>query len=263
MAIAISQEQRALQASIREWARQADTLALVRRLEPGVSPPNSGDLWNAVADLGIFSIALPAAVGGADGTVADLAAALEQLACALVPGPVLPTLLAGLLLRDHADLPTAKELLPDLAAGRASVAVGLTAGTLTAGTLTGGTLTRSVPSAPPTAPGRAIEKIPRSATASQTTSAAAAGRPDAAAGSLGSETPGSRRRTSASGPACCAHSRIDACSARCSCEMAIATGPPPPPRCPVTVMLVRHQELEHVISKGGQGAPRPARPGAA
>ena len=68
MAIAISQEQRALQASIREWARQADTLALVRRLEPGVAPPNPGDLWNAVADLGIFSIALPAEAGGASGT---------------------------------------------------------------------------------------------------------------------------------------------------------------------------------------------------
>ena len=35
MPIAISPEQRALQASIREWAHQAGTIALVRRLEPG------------------------------------------------------------------------------------------------------------------------------------------------------------------------------------------------------------------------------------
>ena len=35
MPIAISPEQRALQASIREWAHQASTIALVRRLEPG------------------------------------------------------------------------------------------------------------------------------------------------------------------------------------------------------------------------------------
>ena len=48
-----------------------------------------------LADLGIFSIALPAEAGGAGGTVADLAAALEQLTDALVPGPVMPTLLAG------------------------------------------------------------------------------------------------------------------------------------------------------------------------
>ena len=71
MAIAISPEQRALQASIREWAKQADTLALVRGLEPGASPPRelvTEDVWHAAADLGIFSIALPAEAGGASGT---------------------------------------------------------------------------------------------------------------------------------------------------------------------------------------------------
>ncbi|HEY2307418.1 MAG TPA: hypothetical protein VGI05_16200 [Streptosporangiaceae bacterium] len=35
MPIAICAEQRALQASIREWATRAGTLALVRGLEPG------------------------------------------------------------------------------------------------------------------------------------------------------------------------------------------------------------------------------------
>ena len=45
----------------------------------------------------MFSIAVPGEAGGAGGTLTDLAAALEQLAVALVPGPVLPTALAGLL----------------------------------------------------------------------------------------------------------------------------------------------------------------------
>jgi hypothetical protein len=39
--IAITAEQRALQASIREWATRAGTLALVRALEPG-SRPDTG-----------------------------------------------------------------------------------------------------------------------------------------------------------------------------------------------------------------------------
>jgi len=144
--IAISPEQRALQASIREWANQAGTIALVRRLEPGQAPramsgqPAWAGHWDALADLGVFSIALPAAVGGADGTVADLAAALEELTHALVPGPVLPTLLAGLLLRGQADHPAAKELLPALASGQASAAVGLATGTLTGTRLADGTL---------------------------------------------------------------------------------------------------------------------------
>ena len=41
---------------------------------------------------------MPGEAGGAGGTLTDLAAALEQLAIALVPGPVMPTVLAGLLL---------------------------------------------------------------------------------------------------------------------------------------------------------------------
>jgi len=147
--IAILPEQRALQASIREWANQAGTIALVRRLEPDAKPGTTlpaepgaaprvvpGELawtehWKALADLGIFSIALPAAVSGAGGTVADLAAALEELTHVLAPGPVLPTLLAGLLLRGQADHPAARSLLPALASGQASAAVGMAANTLT------------------------------------------------------------------------------------------------------------------------------------
>ena len=79
-------------------------------------------------------------MGGADGTVADLAAALEQVTAALVPGPVMPTLLAGLLLAgslagrpettSRLARPAALALLPELAAGQASAAVAFSAGTL-------------------------------------------------------------------------------------------------------------------------------------
>jgi alkylation response protein AidB-like acyl-CoA dehydrogenase len=144
--IATTEEQLALQASIRAWAARAGTLAQVRRLEPGASPdhgprvPAGGGSWDDLADLGVFSIALPAESGGAGGTVTDLAAALEELTCALVPGPVMPTLLAGLALTGHGDLPAAKELLPALAAGQDSVAVALTTGTMTGAPGADGTL---------------------------------------------------------------------------------------------------------------------------
>jgi alkylation response protein AidB-like acyl-CoA dehydrogenase len=169
--IATTAEQLALQASIRAWAKRADPLAQVRRLEPtvtgagetgpreggpaGPAQPDPvldiapGDAWSDLADLGIFSIALPDALpadalpadsGGAGGTVADLAAALEELTQSLVPGPVLPTLIAGLALAGHADLPAAKALLPALAAGQASVAVAFGTGTLTGQWLDHGTL---------------------------------------------------------------------------------------------------------------------------
>ncbi len=78
-------------------------------------------------------------MGGADGTVADLAAALEQVTAALVPGPVMPTLLAGLLLAGspagrpetlRPAWPATLALLREMAAGQASAAVAFSAGTL-------------------------------------------------------------------------------------------------------------------------------------
>jgi alkylation response protein AidB-like acyl-CoA dehydrogenase len=133
--IAITPEQLAVQASIRDWAKQAGPVAAVRRLEPDPAGPAQNTYLSDLADLGIFSISIPAEAGGAGGTVTDLAAALEQLTIALVPGPVTPNVLAGLLLTAAGS-----PLLPALAAGQATGAVGLTAGTLTGTRAADGTL---------------------------------------------------------------------------------------------------------------------------
>ena len=161
MPIAITEEQRALQAAVRDWVKSVDPIAAVRQLEPasgpgparggpaggapspGAHPASAAEVagcWNGLTELGIFSIALPAAVGGADGTVADLAAALEQLTAALIPGPVMPTLLAGLLLAGGPAGSAGSALLPELAAGQASGAVALSAGTLRGAWQADGTL---------------------------------------------------------------------------------------------------------------------------
>ena len=135
MPIAITPDQLAMQASIRDWAKQAGPVAAVRRLEPDPAGPAQNTYLSDLADLGIFSISIPAEAGGAGGTVTDLAAALEQLTIALVPGPVTPNVLAGLLLTAAGS-----PLLPALAAGQATGAVGLTAGTLTGTRAADGTL---------------------------------------------------------------------------------------------------------------------------
>ena len=163
MPIAITEEQRALQAAVRDWAKSVDPIAAVRRLEPAAGTDAASTeaaepagSWAGLAELGVFSIALPATVGGADGTVADLAAALEQVTAALIPGPVMPTLLAGLLLAagpaeppttavlpestSRPAQPTVLALLPELAAGQASAAVALSAGTLRGAWQAGGAL---------------------------------------------------------------------------------------------------------------------------
>ncbi len=125
MAIAITPDQQALQASLRDWAKQAAPLAAVRRMEHDDAAPVS--YLTDLAALGVFSIAVPEDAGGAGGTLADLAAALEQLAVALVPGPVLPTALAAVLAGPQLPALTISALTDS----QATAAVALDPGTLT------------------------------------------------------------------------------------------------------------------------------------
>ena len=137
MPIASTDEQLALQASIREWAKRARSIDLVRALEPGPGV-QSGDhgveaaeRWASLAELGVFAVGLPAEVGGAGGAP-ELAAALAQLTESLVPGPLLPTLLAAQALTRGQDGPAAREALGAIAAGAVSVAVALDPSEVTA-----------------------------------------------------------------------------------------------------------------------------------
>jgi 3-oxochol-4-en-24-oyl-CoA dehydrogenase len=173
--IAITAEQLALQASIREWAKRADSIGLVRGQEPGdaLRAAADGDAsgvatvgqagvaaahWASLAELGVFGIAVPVASGGTGGSAADLAAALAALTDSLVPGPLLPTLLAALLLcraapeqqstaaTDGRTVGQSKPAGPlatalhSIVAGHMSVAVALDPGAITAETGTDGSV---------------------------------------------------------------------------------------------------------------------------
>jgi alkylation response protein AidB-like acyl-CoA dehydrogenase len=136
--IAVTAEQLAIQSSIRAWASRAGTPRTVRAMETDGAAWRRH--WADVSDLGTFAIAVPEGLGGAGGDVVDLAAALEQLADALVPGPILPTALAALVLAGCTDLPAAKELVPVLATGRSTATVALSGGTIAGTRCTDGSL---------------------------------------------------------------------------------------------------------------------------
>ncbi|HXB47295.1 MAG TPA: acyl-CoA dehydrogenase family protein, partial [Streptosporangiaceae bacterium] len=150
MPIASTDEQLALQASICEWAKRAAVIEIVRALEPGAGGSHgvatalgdgpAAERWASLADLGVFGIGLPAAAGGAGGSTADLAAALAQLTESLVPGPVLPTQIAALVLRSCPDRGPAQDALRSLAAGQISVAVALDSGSVAAARRPGGSV---------------------------------------------------------------------------------------------------------------------------
>ena len=146
MPIAVTTEQLALAESIGQWAKRAGTISAVREL--GTRGGRSGDhekgvttRWAELADLGIFSIALPESLGGAGGAAADVAVVAEQLAAVLAPGPIMPTLLAGLALAKSACTEGQgaawRSLLAQVAAGTARVGAVLTAGSVTGGVVTG------------------------------------------------------------------------------------------------------------------------------
>jgi alkylation response protein AidB-like acyl-CoA dehydrogenase len=162
VSLASTQEQRALVEAVRAAAARARPIAALRAQDPTALAA----CWRALAEVGVFGVALPAEVGGAAGTVPDAAAAVQQCAADLMPGPVLPTVLAGLLLaeflrpdrRDHADTPAAKELLPALADGATGVSVALDPGGLRArraghGWTVDGEVTAALGAGRPPAPG--------------------------------------------------------------------------------------------------------------
>lgn len=112
MTIATTEEQRAVQESVRAWARSVDPVATVRQ-----GPADSWrSTWESFAKLGIFSVAVPEEVGGSGAEIVDLAAMLEQSAMELAPGPVLTTALAALVV-GRSSGPAAKRWSEELAEG--------------------------------------------------------------------------------------------------------------------------------------------------
>jgi alkylation response protein AidB-like acyl-CoA dehydrogenase len=132
VSVAATPELRALQASLLDWAKRAGCLSAVRAAE------QSG----AVADLSVFDIIDPA---DTTDSLLVAAAAAEQLAASLAPGPVMPALLAALVLRGgtrHSSAPLAP------AASPVSAAVALNAAGLTAAEQGDGTFRVSGETAP-------------------------------------------------------------------------------------------------------------------
>lgn len=76
------------------------------------------ELWKQMADLGWLGLALPEEYGGAGGDFVDLAALLEEMGRALMPGPFFSTVVLGSLsLLDAGSESVKRDLLPKIASG--------------------------------------------------------------------------------------------------------------------------------------------------
>ncbi|WP_317495860.1 acyl-CoA dehydrogenase [Haloechinothrix sp. LS1_15] len=132
MPLAITDTQQDLASSVRDWATRSTPIEAVRAAEgSGVAAGAADGGWQELAGIGVLGIAVDPELGGAGGTTCDAAAALEEAAAGLAPGPVLPTALAALLLARCPQHAPAKELVPALCTGEAHAAVALEPGGLT------------------------------------------------------------------------------------------------------------------------------------
>ena len=99
MSATITDEQFAARDLVRTWAAGAGAPAAVRDVEHG-RPDAWRSVFDGVTELGLFGVAVAEDSGGAGGTVVDLCAMVEEAARALVPGPVVSTALATLVVTD-------------------------------------------------------------------------------------------------------------------------------------------------------------------
>lgn len=115
----IADEQSAVRELVRDWAAASGAISAAREVEQG-EPDAWRQAYAGVAELGIFGVALPEEHGGADGTVEDLCAMVDEACAALIPGPLATTALATLVLEQP-------DVLQALASGQRVAGVALTA----------------------------------------------------------------------------------------------------------------------------------------
>lgn len=113
----LSAEQREFAAALRALLAAENPVSLVRALDEPGADRRTPALWKAVADAGVFGLAIAEEYGGAGGSLDDLAVFCTEAGRALCPTTVHSTVHAALAI-DQLGSPEAKTAwLPPLASG--------------------------------------------------------------------------------------------------------------------------------------------------
>ncbi|MFD9602803.1 acyl-CoA dehydrogenase family protein [Streptomyces sp. NPDC059970] len=118
MRFLLDDEQREFARSLDAMLTASDTPAVVRAWAAGNHGPGRA-LWARLAQTGVFALAIPETYDGVGPLPVELAVAFTELGRHAVPGPVVETVAAGVLLGGVGGA-AAKEWLPRLASGAAS-----------------------------------------------------------------------------------------------------------------------------------------------
>ncbi|MEV0095601.1 acyl-CoA dehydrogenase family protein [Streptomyces sp. NPDC050738] len=119
MRFQLTDEQQDFARSLDALLTAADTPSVVRSWAAGDHAPGRA-LWARLAEAGVFALAVPEAYEGVGPLPVELALTYVALGRHCVPGPVVETAAAAVLL---APTPAAKEWLPRIAAGEALISL--------------------------------------------------------------------------------------------------------------------------------------------
>jgi alkylation response protein AidB-like acyl-CoA dehydrogenase len=116
MALALSNDHKALAEVVRDFAAANDLRALARATVDGADA-KPGMVCRQMAELGWLGLHLPEEHGGSGFGLAELAVVAEGLGAAVAPGPFLPTVVAAAVIEAVGSPDQRARLLPGLAAG--------------------------------------------------------------------------------------------------------------------------------------------------
>ena len=126
MPIAVTEDHESLRRTAERWLRAHCPPGEPRAVaEAPVPPTDAPPVWEKMAAQGWLGLHLPEAEGGQGFTLTELAVVLEELGHALLPGPLLPTLVVSAAVAAHRDDALRRALLPALADGSITAAVAL------------------------------------------------------------------------------------------------------------------------------------------
>ncbi|MFD8737875.1 acyl-CoA dehydrogenase family protein [Streptomyces sp. NPDC059618] len=124
MRFLLDAEQRAFAASLDAMLGSSDTPSAVRAWALGDHAPGRA-LWSRLAEAGVFALAVPEEYEGVGPLPVELAVAFVELGRHAVPGPVVETVAAAVLLGGLGDPGPAERLLPGLASGKSLATLAL------------------------------------------------------------------------------------------------------------------------------------------
>ena len=122
MNFGLSEEQLQLKQTLRRFVAEQCPTSRVRAVMDG-DDGHDRALWQALVELGVAGLTVPAAHGGAGLELLDLALAAEELGFGAVPGPFLGSAMATVALAESADEEQKSRWLPRVAAGEALLTV--------------------------------------------------------------------------------------------------------------------------------------------